>query len=208
MGSHDEFIPTRQSLLGRLKNWEDAQSWQDFFDTYWRLIYSVARRAGLTEIESQEVVQETIIAVSKKMPGFSYDPALGSFKGWLLHMTRWKIGDQFRKRRPGQVTPDPLAEEEGRTALIERVPDPAGGELESVWNEEWQRNLMEAALARVKKKVKAQHYQVFDLYVVKQWPLEKITESLGVTSGQVYLIKHRISALLKEEVKALEKLES
>jgi len=28
---------TRWSLLARLKNWEDQQSWRKFFDTYWRL---------------------------------------------------------------------------------------------------------------------------------------------------------------------------
>src|SRR5467141_3250894 len=42
----DDTIPTRQSLLERLKNWEDQTSWQDFFNTYWKLIYGVARQAG------------------------------------------------------------------------------------------------------------------------------------------------------------------
>jgi RNA polymerase sigma-70 factor (ECF subfamily) len=61
-------IPTRQSLLARLKDWGDQESWREFFDTYWRLIHATARRAGLTEIEAQEVVQEVMIAVAKKMP--------------------------------------------------------------------------------------------------------------------------------------------
>jgi len=29
-----DLIPTRKSLLGRLKNFEDNASWRDFFDTY------------------------------------------------------------------------------------------------------------------------------------------------------------------------------
>src|SRR5688572_618544 len=36
----DEFIPTRQSLLSRLRDWDDRESWNDFFETYWKLIYS------------------------------------------------------------------------------------------------------------------------------------------------------------------------
>ena len=48
----DELIPTRQSLLSRLKNSEDHDSWQDFFDTYWKLIYSVAVKSGLTVAEA------------------------------------------------------------------------------------------------------------------------------------------------------------
>src|SRR5437016_802251 len=81
-------IPTRQSLLNRLKDWGDQASWQDFFDTYWQLIYNVAIKAGLTDTEAQEVVQETIIAVAKNIGDFKTDPGHGSFGAWLMQLTR------------------------------------------------------------------------------------------------------------------------
>ena len=96
----DELIPTRATLIQRLKNWQDQSSWQDFFDTYWKLIYGTAIKSGLTATEAQDVVQETMISVAKHMPAFKYDPAIGSFKTWLLNMTRWRITDQLRKRGP------------------------------------------------------------------------------------------------------------
>src|ERR1035437_2390243 len=96
----DELIPTRATLIQRLKDWQDQSSWQDFFDTYWKLIYGVATKGGLTKAEAQDVVQETMISVAKHMPNFKYDPAIGSFKAWLLNMTRWRITDQLRKREP------------------------------------------------------------------------------------------------------------
>src|SRR5437867_4172407 len=98
--AQDELIPTRWSLLNRLKDLEDQQSWQQFFDTYWKLIYSVARRAGLSHAEAQDVVQETVISVAKSISGFKCDPAAGSFKSWLLNLTRWRILNQFKKRMP------------------------------------------------------------------------------------------------------------
>ena len=58
MSSKLEFIPTRASLLGRLKDWGDQSSWQEFFDAYSRLIYNVAVKSGLSDAEAQEVVQE------------------------------------------------------------------------------------------------------------------------------------------------------
>src|SRR5256885_17130220 len=79
-----QWDPTRQSLLSRLKDLGDQQSWRDFFDTYWKLIYSAALQAGLTDAEAQDVVQDTVLSVAKKMPDFTYDPAVGSFKRWLL----------------------------------------------------------------------------------------------------------------------------
>src|SRR5687767_3382272 len=94
----EEFLPTRLTLLSRLKDLGDSASWQTFFDTYWRLIFSVARKAGLSEAEAHDVVQETIIAVSKQMPGFRYDRARGSFKSWLLTITHRRIHDHLRKR--------------------------------------------------------------------------------------------------------------
>ncbi len=200
----NDWIPTRRTLLSRLKNLDDHESWQDFFDTYGRLLYNVAMKSGLSDAEAQEVVQETLIHVSKQMPQFKYDPAVGSFRGWLLKTTGWKIVDQFRKRR--LVAPAARIEPAGskRTATIDRVPAGSGCELDRLWDEEWSKNVFCAAIERVKRQVNARQYQLFDLYVIKEWPVEKIARTLGVRPGRVYLAKHRISELIKKEVRSLE----
>src|SRR5258705_9961178 len=160
-------IPRRQSLLARLKDCGDQESWREFFDTYWRLIHATALKAGLTETEAQEVVQEVMIAAAKKMPEFTYDPGKDSLKGWLLAVTRWKVADQFRKREKVEQAsslraaiavskeagkmPAPLFDDDtARTATVERVPDPPGADLETIWDGEWRQNLLRAALDRVK----------------------------------------------------------
>ncbi|MGO9244561.1 MAG: RNA polymerase sigma factor [Verrucomicrobiia bacterium] len=200
----DDFLPTRRSLLSRLKDWDDQESWRDFFNTYWKLIYSAAIKAGLTDAEAQEVVQETIITVAKKMKAFKYDPSLGSFKGWLLNTTRWRIADQLRLRQQAAQPNERRAPATTSTDAIERIPGDAGIDLDAVWEEEWQKNLMDAALHRVKRQVSPQQYQLFDLYVFKNWSVRKIAKTLGVSASQVYLAKHRISNLLKKEIKNLE----
>src|SRR6476661_8350345 len=93
-------VATRASLLKRLKDCDDQASWQQFYDLYRELIRSFALKAGLTESEADEVVQETVIGVARKLPEFHYDPAKCSFKTWLLNQTVWRIKDQFRKRPP------------------------------------------------------------------------------------------------------------
>jgi RNA polymerase sigma factor (sigma-70 family) len=199
----DRFIPTRKSLLSRLKNWEDQASWQTFFDTYYRLIYTAALRAGLSDAEAEDVVQDTIISVCKKIPQFQYDPAKGAFKGWLMNLTWWRIRDQLRKRQRGIQTD--LAGRDGVNTddLLERVPDPSPSPLEEFWEQEWERNLMEAAVERVKKRVDAKLFQAFDLYVLREWPVARVTHALKITKGTVYLAKHRISALIKKELEEL-----
>ena len=204
MNPVEETIPTRHSLLSRLKDWQDQESWKVFFDTYWRLIYHAARKAGLTEAEAQDAVQETVISVMKKMPGFEYEKTGGSFKAWLLQLTSWRIVDQFRKRLQGAEQSHAESRTSTRTSTVERVPDPAGLQLEAIWNEEWEANLMEAAIERVKKRVDAKQYQLFDLYVLKEWPVSKVAETMKTSQTKVYLAKHRISRLIKKEIAHLQ----
>src|SRR5438067_11607366 len=148
--NRDEFLVTRRSLVDRLANWNDQKNWQDFFNAYGRLIFSVARKSGRTESEAEDVVQETVLTIAKKIDQLKYDPAVGSFKGWVLNITRWRINDQFRKRKPPDLH-RPFPQDRDRTATIERVPDPAAFDLDSAWDAEWQRNLLEAAIERVKR---------------------------------------------------------
>ena len=200
----EEIIQTRRSLLTRLKQWDDDESWKDFFDTYWKLVYGVAVKSGLDETEAQEVVQETVIAVAKKMHDFKYDPAVGSFKSWLLHITRCRIADQLRKRYKQRARAELMPDQTTRTDAMAKIPDPASLNLEAILEEDWQQNLVAAALDRVKRRVKPRQYQIFDFYVVKGWPVNRVRETLGISATQIYLAKLRISNLVKKEAKKLE----
>jgi RNA polymerase sigma-70 factor (ECF subfamily) len=207
-------IPTRQSLLARLKDWEDQESWREFFDTYWRLIHATAFKAGLNEAEAQEVVQEVMLAAAKKMPSFTYEPGKDSLKGWLLAVTRWKVADQFRKRDPNAEsrgdTGASIARgraasgEEGtaRTATVDRVPDPH--QIDAVWDSEWRENLLRVALDRVKVRVNPAHYEMYHLHVVQGLSARETARALDTSAAAVHLAKHRVGRLVKAELKRLQ----
>lgn len=200
----DELIPTRWTLLNRLKDWQDQDSWRVFFDTYWRLIYCVARRAGLSDDASQDAVQETLLTVARRLPDFRTDPRAGSFKGWLMQITRRRIIDQWRKINRQEKVLEPLGDSERRTDLFERLPDNRANNLEVLWEEEWECNLLEIALEHVKNRVSPKQYQIFDFYVLKQWSVRDVCRTLNVNAGQVYIAKHRVAAVLKRELKAVQ----
>jgi len=206
-GKHDptpgeDSLATRASLLGRLKNWEDAKSWEEFTQTYSRLIRAVALKAGLTESEAKDVEQETLLCVAKSIHEFESNPERGTFKSWLLNLTRWRIADQFRRRSPGAGASAPPADgSPTRTPTVERIPGPDN--LDAEWEIEWKRNIVETALARVGRKVKPKHLQIFDLYAMRHWPAGKVARELGVTRVHVYLVNHRLTQLMKREVEYL-----
>lgn len=142
---------TRRSLIARLDNWEDQKTWDTFYKTYWKLIYSVARKARLRQDEAWDVVQETILSIAKQSKKNMYDPKQGSFKSWLWNVTRWRINDQFRKRKKDTAlaqsnqSGDYPAED-----WIEKVADEKNETFEQIWESEWQNNLLTSALAKVK----------------------------------------------------------
>jgi RNA polymerase sigma-70 factor (ECF subfamily) len=200
----DELIPTRTTLLERLKDWKDDSSWQEFFDTYWNLIYGVAVKGGLTEVEAQDVVQETMISAAKHIPTFKYDRNVGSFKGWLLNVTRWRISDQLQRRKALAVEEEPPREKTATdTCWLEAVADPMSLNLEKLWDDEWEKNLLTAAITKVKRRLEPEKYQIFDFYVNKGWAPEKVAEAFGISVNQVYMAKHRVTELIKLEVERL-----
>ena len=87
---------------------------------------------------------------------------------------------------------------------MERVPDPAGAAaFDDAWDKEWERNLLDAAMERVKLRVKPEHYQIFYLSAVKGLGTGEVARMLQVNIGRVYLVRHRIAKEVKREVERL-----
>ena len=122
----------------------------------------------------------------------------------MLQVTSWRIHDQVRKRDLAAVRRNHRASTSTGTTTLGRIPDPGKG-LEATWDEEWGSNLMANAIERVKMKVELEQYQMFDLYVLKQWPVSQVAEVLRVRAGSVYMAKFRVGKLLKKEIAALKK---
>ena len=200
----EAYAKTRKSLIARLDNWEDQRTWDEFYQTYWRLIYSVAVKAGLRPDEAFDCVQETILSIAKQSKRKLYDPEQGSFKTWLMNMTRWRINDQFRKRKKDTAMAGGEWDNDRKTAVIDRVEDPNGDLLSRLWDVEWKKNVADAALSRVKAQVSPKQYQIFHYYVIKQWDAKKVQDHLNVSMAQVYLAKHRVGSVLKRELAKLE----
>ncbi len=198
---------TRKTLIQKLKDWDDQASWDEFFRTYSSFVFKVACKAGLSETEANEVVQETFIRVAKNMRKKNFTRDGGSFKAWLMNQTRWRIADQFRTRKQQEVyhgRPKD-AYDDRNTATMDMIPDNSNFGFEQIWEREWKGNLTDMALKRTKAKVSPHQYQIFYCYVVKGWAVEEVRQELGVTSAQVYLAKHRVGRVMRKELEYLDK---
>lgn len=202
----DDLIPTRHSLLTRLKHWDDQEGWSEFFETYWRLIYGVARKTGLSEADAQEVVQETVLSVTKSLPKFKTGREHGSFKAWLLTIVRRRIADQVRRRvREQPQVIHRSNDDTARTGTIERIPDPNGQALEATWDLEWERNRTSLALQRLQGKVSAKQFQIFQMLVTRDMSASEVAKVLGMSRTLVYVTKHRLTKPFQEELRRIER---
>jgi len=196
----DQIYATRSTLLVRLKDLDNQQAWQEFFDVYWTLLFNFARRAGLNESDAEEVVMDTVETVARKIEDFEYNRQTGRFKSWLLTIVRFKLGDRFRKKK--------RQAEKGEVASLDeiaegQVMDADAPELEKIWDAEWQKRMIDMALERVKQLVGHKQYQIFHCYVIQEQAAEDVAEFLEVSKAQVYVAKNRVGKIFEAELKLL-----
>lgn len=198
-------LRTRPSLLFRVREWQDGASWEEFHRLYRRLVYGRARRAGLDHADAEDVAQDVFKRVAETIADFDTSPERGSFRGWLMQLTQWRIADKFESkgRLPTtRSTPTPADATARGTGTIERVPAPVADEDE--WDREWLQHVLSMALERLARQVKPRHFQVFELYVRQGWPVLKVSAELKINPASVYVIGHRLTKQLKTEAAKLQ----
>ncbi len=192
-------------MLYRVRNQSDSASWEEFHRLYRRLIYGRARRAGLSHPDAEEVAQDVFKRVAETIQDFEHDPDRGSFRGWLMKLTHWRITDKFQSlQKLARQNPSPRSDRTSGTgtATIDQVPAP--DVEEDAWDREWQEHILAAAIDRVSRQVKPRHFQVFELYVRQNWPALKVSRQLGINPAAIYMISHRLQKQLKGEVQKLQ----
>jgi RNA polymerase sigma factor (sigma-70 family) len=218
MSTYTESSATRPSLLARLKDWSHQTAWCEFEHVYAPLIRNVARKAGLTDAETDDVTQESLIAVAKNIGDFKHRGNRGSFRAWLYQQTRWRIADRFRARckfshrtesrslipgrgqsaREGGLADDSFFPET-KSALAPEV-DPT---FLQIWEWEWEEHVRQSAVVHVKRRVTGRQFQLFDLHVLQGLSAPATAQAAGTTIAAVYMAKSRVGRVFKREIKKL-----
>jgi RNA polymerase sigma factor (sigma-70 family) len=184
---------TCEQLLNRLRDSADNESWREFYYIYWDLLFQTARRYGLDDASADEVVQDTLVTLSRTLKDFRYDPARGSFKCWLMNQIRWKVLD-FRKRQlPACAS---LESSDGQMSVEV---------FESYWDDQWRKTLITVALHRLRKHVNPRLIQTFQTRVIQGRDVDATAALLRVSKTYVYLAVFRMNKLISKELERLKK---
>lgn len=199
----DPWLETRTSLLVRLRHHADAASWDEFVDAYGRIIHTLALKAGLGPQDAEDATQDTLAALARLLPGFRYNPSKGSFKSWVLTIARSKIIDTHRRLQRSRNFESPPPAGPGDASSLNDIPDTAQLPPDQVMEETWRQGLLDAARDQVRRRLSPRQYQIYDLHVVREWPVDKVTQTLQISANQVYVAKHRVGEAIATELTRL-----
>ena len=196
---------TRQSLLERLKQDEQHVAWEEFYAMYWAVVIRYAQKLGLDETSAHDVLQETMLVLIRKLPGFTYDPAKGKFRNFLLTIVHRKtLASIHRVQSKQEQSMDTPLTDEGVT-LTDFLADKSNVLPHEQMEQNWQDSIREEALRKIQQDptVEERTFDIFIAYVVEGQPAQEISKRYDINNNAVYQIKNRIIKRLKIEVEKM-----
>jgi len=184
---------TRPSLLVRVKRTDDKTAWREFYNLYAPLLSRFGRSRGLGAEEAEDVAQECMNILSRKMKDFDYSRGRGSFKNYLFTQVCHLIADRLRHKRPRPA----------ESAELRRAKAPNDDELAKQWELHWVQEHLAYCLRNIESEFSPTTITAFKLYVLEDWPVEKVCETLSISTNQVYLAKSRVTRRLRSELTEL-----
>jgi RNA polymerase sigma-70 factor (ECF subfamily) len=185
---------TQPSLLVRIRQPQDTAAWRQFAQTYAPLVYGHLRKRGLQDADAADVTQDVLRSVASRIGQFDYDPARGSFRGWLLSVVQSRLAD-FRRRGQRHL------------ALVAEAAANAPGEASAAdsaeWNLDYERQVFHTAADRVRDDFGESAWRAFWLAAVEGKAAKEIAAELNISQAAVYLAKARVMKRIREEVSVL-----
>ncbi len=186
---------TRDSLILRLGDPVDELAWAEFLEIYQPMLLQLARRWGLQDSDASEIVQETLIAVSKSVGRFEREHE-GAFRGWLATIARRRLADHlssrgFRQRGSGDSDVH---------QWLDQQASPCSSE--SVWDFEQKQQVYRWAAKRVQSQVQPRTWDAFHMTAVEGQSTQDVAKTLGWREGMVYVARSRVMSRLRKEVQA------
>jgi RNA polymerase sigma-70 factor (ECF subfamily) len=186
---------TSLTLIGRLREPADAEAWAQFVALYAPLLRAWVRPLCAQDADADDVLQEVLVVVVRRLPEFAHNRRMGAFRTWLKAVAANKLGDHLRSdaRRPAG-SPD---------LVLAQLADPSS-ELSREWDRQHARHLAHALLQRIRHEFEPATWDAFHRVAMLGEPTAAVAAALGKTANAVMIARSRVLARLREELAAWE----
>jgi RNA polymerase sigma-70 factor (ECF subfamily) len=189
---------TSASLLERLRGGRDSDAWGRVLDIYGPLIRNWAGRLNVRGADADDLVQEVLAVVVRRLPEFVHPERPGAFRGWLRAIAANCARDVWRARKLAPAAP-------GGTdfgGYLARLEDPADP-LSREWDREHDLFVTRRLLDRLRAEFEPRTWDLFRRFVLDDAPATEVAAEFGTTPNAVYIAKSRVLARLREEAAGL-----
>lgn len=183
---------TRPSLLIRVKDPSDRAAWETFDAIYRPMLIRYAQRHGVAAVEAEEIAQDCLGTIARRIEAFDYDPARGRFKGWLATMVRNRVLNQRRSRRAAAAD----------SGVLENTAD-AGAAPDEFFERVWLEEHLWHCLREIERETEPVKYRAYVAYVIEERSVEDVCAMTGLTASNLYTIKWRITQRIAERMREL-----
>ncbi|CAN5467964.1 sigma-70 family RNA polymerase sigma factor [soil metagenome] len=189
---------TSATLMRRLRALpDDPATWREFTERYGRQVLAWCRHYNLQEADAEDVTQEVLLELARSMRKFEYDPSR-SFRAWLKTLTHRAWCDFLEKRRRVQ-------QGSGDSQVLFRLEETAArDDLEKRLAEEYDRELLDAAIFEIRRRVAPNTWEAFRLLAFEGLSGADVAQRLNMNVGNVYVARSSVQKMLKEQLKTLE----
>jgi RNA polymerase sigma-70 factor (ECF subfamily) len=192
MSYTDSSLFTRPSLLVRVRDAGDNESWKTFVQTYGPLVYRYLRRQGLQDADAADVMQEVLADTARSLRTFEYRPERGRFRDWLWTLLRRKLARFYESQKRNIAGAG-----EGAAGALEQLESAQPG---PEWTDEFHAQVLRVALERVRPDFEAPTWRAFELVWLENRPSDQTAAELGLPIDAIYVAKSRVLKRLREEV--------
>jgi RNA polymerase sigma-70 factor (ECF subfamily) len=189
---------TSLSLLARLHQTTDAAAWERLTHLYSPLIRRWLARAPLQPSDADDLLQDVLTAVVRKVPEFRHDGRPGAFRCWLRVIAVNRLRDHWRARSArGAESGD-----SGLARMLDELEDPHSG-LSRVWDREHDWHVLHRLLDLIEPEFKPSTWQAFRRHVIGGESVDDVARALDLSANAVFIAKSRVLSRLREEGRGL-----
>jgi RNA polymerase sigma-70 factor (ECF subfamily) len=186
-------LTTSRTLLDRLRNQQDPHAWRCWLTVYEPWLRDWLGRHHFQSADTDDLLQNILVVVSRKLPAFVHTGQPGAFRAWLRRILVTEVRSFLRQR---QRQGDPPAD------WLDRLEDP-GSEQSRQWDLEHDQQVVRRLLAAIQPDFEASTWEVFRLLVLEDRPAAEVAQRTGLNRYAIYVAKSRLLKRLREEVNGL-----